>query len=167
MATITLSRFSKSPPNGPSKLSKILHHLNQQPRLQLKKVANFKVLWRAQKCSSDIRRFVRDTLPRIRYANPTMPIEADRVWKKETDSNIQLVLESGKTSTIKMDGLSSSAILKQLMLAAGGDNWVEYEENRRAQGLHSALGPDKKLTASIQPVTPTRSASSRKIRASA
>lgn len=66
-----------------------------------------------------------------------------------------------------MDGLSSSAILKQLMLAAGGDNWVEYEENRRAQGLHSALGPDKKLTASIQPVTPTRSASSRKIRASA
>lgn len=34
---------------------------------------------------------MRDTLPRIRYANPIMPIEADRVWKEEIDSSIQLV----------------------------------------------------------------------------
>jgi len=61
MATITLSRFSKAPPNGPSKLSKILDHLNQQPKLQLKNVASFKIQWEAQKSSSEVRYTVQST----------------------------------------------------------------------------------------------------------
>lgn len=115
-----------------------------------------------------------------------MPIEADRIWKEEIDSSIQLVFgmsivyavivlyskwfkkcyysESGQTSTIKMDDLSSSAILTQLMLAAGGDNWVEYENRKKSD---SVPAPEKRSTASIRRAKSTKSAASHEARASA
>jgi len=63
-----------------------------------------------------------------------------------------------------MDNLSSSAILTQLMLAAGGDNWVEYENRQKS---NSAPDPEKSPTASFQPAKSTKSAASHVARAQA
>ena len=63
-----------------------------------------------------------------------------------------------------MDDLSSSAILTQLMLAAGGDNWVEYENRKKSD---SVPAPEKRPTASVRPAKSIKSVASHKARVSA
>lgn len=48
MATAAVSRSAKALKHGPSKLSQVLERLNQQPKLQLQGVANFKIRWSAK-----------------------------------------------------------------------------------------------------------------------
>jgi len=87
---------------------------------------------------------VKDALPRIQWANPSLQVEVDKVWKAEgpVKQNIQLTFASGKTRTIEMDNKWSTAIIRELMEAAGGDPWREYKKLRTAEGLSLLPGEE-------------------------
>ncbi|KAF9446773.1 hypothetical protein P691DRAFT_653951, partial [Macrolepiota fuliginosa MF-IS2] len=132
-----VSRSTKALKQGPTQLSQVLNRLNQQPKLQLQAVTNVKVRWSAKNNSYGARYFVKDALPRIRWANPSLEIEVDKVWQAEgtVKQNIELTFSSGNTRTIEMDNKWSTAIIREIMEAAGGDPWREYKKQRTAEGL--------------------------------
>ncbi|KAF5356217.1 hypothetical protein D9756_004328 [Leucocoprinus leucothites] len=171
MATIALPRYTKTLPTGPSRLSKILDHLNQQPRLQLPNVTNLKIELRAKDGGSGPRHFVKNALPRIRYANPSLTIEAEKVWTGKVKPRIELTFSSGETQTIPMKSKSPSVILQQLMDIAGGDPWLQYKRKRQEEGLPLFTAPEgpnplvnrpqdppteKKARAPVTPIKPPK-----------
>jgi small subunit ribosomal protein S25 len=102
---------------GPSHLSRILAHLTKQPRLELnselKKLRlsyKFKngdfgarsclsTFHRISKLNANDRYFAKEELPRIRYANPTLPIEVDKLnpsCPKNKSKEPSLILEFGE-----------------------------------------------------------------------
>jgi len=89
------------------------------------------------------RHFVKEDLPRIRYANPTIDIKVNKLPKVPGESwepKMELKLRGGQTKTINLDGKWSTSIFEELMSIAGGEHWQEWKKERLAQGLPAIEG---------------------------
>ncbi|KZT24717.1 hypothetical protein NEOLEDRAFT_1027597, partial [Neolentinus lepideus HHB14362 ss-1] len=123
---------------GPSRLSKILAQLRRPPRLVLEDVRSLTMTYAQRNDHFGARHFVKEDLPRIRYANPTIDIKVNKLPKIPGESwepKMELKLRGGQTKTINLDGKWSTSIFEELMSIAGGEHWQEWKKERLAQGL--------------------------------
>ncbi|THH14059.1 hypothetical protein EW146_g6238 [Bondarzewia mesenterica] len=132
-----MPRKAKSIP-GPSRLSKILLQLNKAPKPNLVGLKSLKLTLAAKNDHFGARHFLKEDMPRIRYTNPNLNIEVNRLPKaKEETWKPEMMLEfrNGKTQTLNLDKKWSWNIFKDLMEAAGGTSWARWKAEREAAGL--------------------------------
>ncbi|KAH9982046.1 hypothetical protein BGW80DRAFT_1261210 [Lactifluus volemus] len=123
---------------GPSHLSRILQNLNKAPRPTLVGVKEITLTLAQRNDHFGARHFMKEDLPRIRYANPNigirvnkLPKTSDEAWKPE------LVLEfsDGRKQNFNLHNMWSSKIFQELMDTAGGDSWTRWKSERVEAGL--------------------------------
>ncbi|GJE99759.1 hypothetical protein PsYK624_160300 [Phanerochaete sordida] len=122
----------------PSRLSEILAHLRKEPRPQMRELKSLKITYAYRNDHWGARHFVKDELPRIRYANPRMDIQVNKLPKTPQDNfkpEVTLELRDGSTRTLDVDGKWSSTIFTELMDIGGGPGWAKWKEDRAAAGL--------------------------------
>ncbi|TFK47918.1 hypothetical protein OE88DRAFT_1685060 [Heliocybe sulcata] len=123
---------------GPSPLSQVLARLRRPPRLVLDDVRSLSMTYAQRNDHFGARHFVKDDLPRIRYANPALDITVNKLPKLPGDDwepKMELNMRGGQTTTISMGGKWSTSIFEELMNAAGGEPWQQWKKERLAQGL--------------------------------
>ncbi|KAK7041790.1 hypothetical protein VNI00_009079 [Paramarasmius palmivorus] len=142
MARIKILKALKEP----TRLQKILEHLHATPKLTLVGLRSLKLSYAYRNDHFGARHFVKDELPRIQFANPSLTVEVDKapklreeMWKPE----MEVVFENGTTKTIDMNGKWSTRILKELMEVAGGDPWRRWERAAERQGIPVIPGAEK------------------------
>ncbi|CCM06487.1 uncharacterized protein FIBRA_08756 [Fibroporia radiculosa] len=123
---------------GPSRLSKIIENLTRAPRPQLNSVKSLKVTLASRNDHFGARHFVKEDLPRIRYVNPALDIQVNKLPKSLQDSwQPEMIVEfrDGSTQTLNMNQKWSSAIFQELMDLGGGAPWQRWKKERIAAGL--------------------------------
>ncbi|KIJ58722.1 hypothetical protein HYDPIDRAFT_102069 [Hydnomerulius pinastri MD-312] len=146
----------------PSELSRVLEHLNTGPRLALNGLRRISLTLAARNDHMGARHFVKEELPRIRWANPLLDIEVNKVQKKREDvlkPEAQLEFQDGTKSTIDMSNKWSTTIAKELMDLAGGDPWKAYKAATLAAGQPLLPGEEKERLASLAKSRKTNNAS--------
>ncbi|KII94449.1 hypothetical protein PLICRDRAFT_101265 [Plicaturopsis crispa FD-325 SS-3] len=129
---------------GPSRLSTILQQLDSPPKLKLLRLKSLKLKYSPNYDHFGARRFVKDELPKIQWANPNVGIEIERKrWSKEDPwrPEIRLTYDNGNEQVVDMGMKRSSAILKELMDAAGDSEWKRWHADSVAQGHASVTSP--------------------------
>ncbi|GBE78617.1 hypothetical protein BKA93DRAFT_739476 [Sparassis latifolia] len=123
---------------GPSKLSKILANLKQEPHPQLLNIRALRLTLAARNDHFGARHFVKEDLPRIRYHNAAVDIEVNKMAKSREDAwKPEMVVEfaDGRSQTLDLDKKWSSTILQELLDLAGGPIWSRWKKQRAAAGL--------------------------------
>ncbi|KAI0063064.1 hypothetical protein BV25DRAFT_1802657 [Artomyces pyxidatus] len=123
---------------GPSRLSQIMAHLSKAPRPQLAGVKSLKLTLALRNDHFGARHFLKEDMPRIRYANPKVDIAVTKLPKtKEETWKPELVLEfsDGRTQTMSLHDKWSTNIFTELMETAGGPSWARWKAERKAAGL--------------------------------
>ncbi|KAN0138627.1 hypothetical protein V8E53_003615 [Lactarius tabidus] len=132
------------PPLGPSRLSKILQNLNRAPRPVLVGVKSITLTLAQRNDHFGARHFLKEDMPRIRFANPKVDIRVNKlpktveeVWKPE------LVLEfsDGRKQVFDIHNKWSSGIFEEVMESAGGNSWARWKTERAENGLPIVDGP--------------------------
>ncbi|KAJ4485348.1 hypothetical protein J3R30DRAFT_3438960 [Lentinula aciculospora] len=133
-------------PVGPSRLSKVLDILKSEPKLSLSGVRSLRLSYAYKNDHFGARHFVKEELPRIRYANPNLKVEVEKVpkakeehWKPE----MELQLDNGSIKTINMHDKWSTTILQELLDISGGEPWRKWKRTRSERGLPLLAGDDK------------------------
>ncbi|KAF8898331.1 hypothetical protein BD779DRAFT_1483386 [Infundibulicybe gibba] len=140
-----MARKVKSIP-GVSHLGKILTNLNSAPKLSLSNLKSLKLTLAFQNDHFGARHFVKEQLPRIRYANPGLEIQVDKVQKTAEDKwrpEMELEFADGQQHTLDMHEKWSTVILKELMEMAGGDPWKQWKAEATSRGLAVIPGEEK------------------------
>ncbi|KAJ3833989.1 hypothetical protein EV361DRAFT_921504 [Lentinula raphanica] len=140
-------------PVGPSHLSKVLDRLTLQPKLSLFGVRSLKLSYAYRNDHFGARHFVKKELPRIRYANPNLKVEVDKVLKTKEEQwkpEMELQLDNGTTRVINMHDKWSTTILQELLDLSGGDPWKKWKHTRTERGL-SLLPEDEAAAAYVPP----------------
>ncbi|TFK71728.1 hypothetical protein BDN72DRAFT_837307 [Pluteus cervinus] len=130
---------------GPSRLSKILTHLEASPRLALPQLKALRVSLAFQNDHFGARHFVKEQLPRIRWANPTLDIQVERALKTEKQQwkpEMELVFTNGQQKTIDIHEKWSTTIVKELMEVAGGDPWKKWKAEALLAGTPVVPGEE-------------------------
>ncbi|KAH9920338.1 uncharacterized protein B0H18DRAFT_957159 [Fomitopsis serialis] len=125
-------------PLGPSRLSKVLDILKKEPRPQLDTVKSLRLTLAFRNDHFGARHFVKEDLRRIRFVNPNMDIQVNKVPKTPEEQwppELQVEFHNGTTQTINMDKKWSSSIFQELMDLAGGTPWQRWKKKRTAAGL--------------------------------
>ncbi|KAI0935604.1 hypothetical protein AcV5_003984 [Taiwanofungus camphoratus] len=133
----TMPRKPKTIP-GPSRLSKILANLTKEPRPRLPSIKSLKLTLALRNDHFGARHFVKEDLPRIRYANPAIDIQVNRLPKSREDTwqpEMVMEFEDGATRTLNLNQKLSSTIFQELMDMAGGSPWQKWKKERSAAGL--------------------------------
>ncbi|KAG2030052.1 hypothetical protein BDR03DRAFT_1096129 [Suillus americanus] len=169
---------------GPSRLSVILKELNEEPRLSLTGLRGISLKLAARNDHFGARHFVKEELRRIRYANPQLNVEVNKLpkplqenWTPEmvvefgnSISSVEIHVltrffvpfttvpikctEDGAKTTIDISNKWSTSITKELMDLAGGDRWKEYKATAQAAGLPILPGEEKERLAAAKKRTP-------------
>ncbi|KAI0369860.1 hypothetical protein BV20DRAFT_967190 [Pilatotrama ljubarskyi] len=129
---------------GPSRLSVILARLTQEPRPHLPNLKSLRLVYAYRNDHFGARHFVKEDLPRIRYANPTVDIQVDKKLKtKEETWKPEMVVElkNGTTHKLNLDGKWSTAIFHELMDLSAGPWWQKYKKERAASGEPAVPSP--------------------------
>ncbi|KAF8885259.1 hypothetical protein CPB84DRAFT_1634434, partial [Gymnopilus junonius] len=122
---------------GIHKLTKLLAHLNTSPKLSLTGVKRLRLSLASQNDHFGARHFVKEDLPRIRWANPTLDIEVRREIKtpqEQWKAQMEVELPNGTVQRIDMQDKWSTTILKELMDLAGGDPWKRHVQECQKAG---------------------------------
>ncbi|KAF9042124.1 hypothetical protein BJ165DRAFT_1315982, partial [Panaeolus papilionaceus] len=130
------------------KLSKLLTHLKSSPKLTLNGVKALRLSYAFQNDHFGARHFVANDLPRIRYANPDLQVQVDRVRKTKEDNwaaAMELEFNDGKTHKVDISDKWSTSILKEIMEKAGGDPWKTHVAESKAAGLPVLPGEETYL----------------------
>jgi len=128
---------SKPPLPGPSRLSGILKNLNRAPKPSLPSLKGLNMTLAAKNDDFGARRFLKEDVPRIRYANQELNIRVNSIPKSEDDTwkaEMTLEFKDGKTQSVNMSAKWSTSIYEELMDSAGGDRWQRYKEEREVAG---------------------------------
>ncbi|KAF4584534.1 hypothetical protein EYR40_004530 [Pleurotus pulmonarius] len=140
-----MARKPKTIP-GPSRLSKILANLNATPRLELSNLQSMKLTLASKNDHFGARHFLKEELPRIRWANPTLEIEVEKVpksikeaWKPE----LELRFTNGQAQTLDLHGKWSTTIVRELMDTAGARSWFAWKEESAATGSPLLRGEER------------------------
>jgi len=128
---------------GTVRLVKLLTHLNASPKLTLSGLKKLRLSYAMENDHFGARHFVRQNLPKIRFDNPNLDIEVERVKKTKEERwrpEMELEFEDGKTTMLNLHNKWSTTILKELMTVAGGDPWKKYVAASTAAGLPAVVG---------------------------
>ncbi|KAJ6614923.1 hypothetical protein B0H10DRAFT_2043216 [Mycena sp. CBHHK59/15] len=128
----------KQLPSGPSALAQLLAHLRAPPKLTLPQIASLRLTLAARNDHFGARHFLKEQLPRIRYANPELPIEVQKRTKRSADDwrpEIELRFRDGKSHTLNLHAKWSSAILRELMDTAGSAAWTRWKDEAARTGV--------------------------------
>jgi len=121
-------------------------------------------VWTAHSTEYIHSHFLKEDLPRIRYANPKLDIQVnklvkskDETWSPElvlefgsslfpTDSCVSVLIFSfhladGRKQNFNLHNKWSSAIFQELMDTAGGNSWTRWKTERAEAGLPVVDGP--------------------------
>ncbi|KAH9064948.1 hypothetical protein EDB87DRAFT_1596599 [Lactarius vividus] len=129
---------------GPSHLSKILQNLNRAPRPTLAGVKSITLTLAQRNDHFGARHFLKEEMPRIRYANPKIDIQVNKLPKaKEEAWKPELVLEfsDGRKQDVDIHNKWSSRIFEEIMDLAGGNSWTRWKTERIEKGLPIVDGP--------------------------
>jgi len=133
---------------GPSRLSKILESLTKSPRPYMSNLKALKVTLAVRNDHFGARHFLKNDLPRIRYANPALEIEVNKKAKTPADHwkpEMTLEFRDGSTQTLNLDKKWSSTIFEEVMDLAGGSPWERWKRERKAAGLPVVDVPEPKV----------------------
>ncbi|KAF8641541.1 hypothetical protein AX16_009918 [Volvariella volvacea WC 439] len=128
-----MSRKAKLAQAGPSRLSTILAHLNASPQLSLPHVKALRLSLAYKNDHFGARHFVKEDLPRIRFANPNLEIQVDRVKKSANEHwrpVMEIVTNTGSSHVINMEEKWSTTITRELMDLGGGSQWATWKADR-------------------------------------
>ncbi|KAG6830853.1 hypothetical protein H0H87_006913 [Tephrocybe sp. NHM501043] len=129
----------------PSHLAKVLAGLKANPRLEFSGLKSLKLSLAFQNDHFGARHFVKEHLPRIRYANPNLDIQVEK-WRKTKEEvwrpEMELEFANGKHETIDMNEKWSTTILKELMEVAGGEPWAKWKLEALAAGIPVVPGEE-------------------------
>ncbi|KAF9073980.1 hypothetical protein BDP27DRAFT_1390739 [Rhodocollybia butyracea] len=133
-------------PVGPSHLSKVLSHIKSEPKLSLFGVRSIKLSYAFRNDHFGARHFVKEELPRIKYANPHLKIELDRPLKTKDDHwkpEMELQLDNGSRKIISMQDKWSTTILQELLELSGGEPWKKWQRTASTRGVPLLPGVEK------------------------
>ncbi|KLO17531.1 hypothetical protein SCHPADRAFT_846291 [Schizopora paradoxa] len=146
---------------GPSRLSGILKNLNGSPKPSLPSLKGLTVTLAVKNDDFGAQHFLKDDIPKIRYANQDLNIHINRVPKSADGSHkpeMKLDFKDGKTQDIDMHLKWSTSIFEELMDSAGGDRWQRYKDERNAAGQTPTIPKVKLRNPRVRGVmTPSRS----------
>ncbi|KAI6043789.1 hypothetical protein EDC04DRAFT_2599885 [Pisolithus marmoratus] len=152
-------------PIPPSPLSKVLQNLNTGPRLALDRNLRAIRLRMVKDTHVGARHFVKEELPRIRWANPVLDIQVvkagsakaqilegqgeqqDEVTRDVVRPAMEVEYENGTIKTIDMSHKWSTTITKELMDVAGGDAWKAYRTAALTAGHPLLPGEERERVA--------------------
>ncbi|KAI0044059.1 hypothetical protein FA95DRAFT_1608845 [Auriscalpium vulgare] len=146
---------------GPSRLSKVMAQLNKAPRPQLVGLQSLKLTLAFRNDHWGARHFLKEDLPRIRYANPKLDIQVTRKikTKEETwDPELVLQFKDGVTKSVPLQGKWSSKIFQEVMETAGGATWARWKTERAAAGLPIVDEPPVRARPSLSKTSASASA---------
>jgi len=129
---------------GPSRLSQILLNLNKAPRPTLVGVRSITLTLAQRNDHFGARHFLKEDLPRIRYANPKIDIQVNKLPKTRDETwEPELVLEfsDGKKQSFNLHNKWSSKIFQEVMDSVGGNSWTRWKAERVEAGLPIVDGP--------------------------
>ncbi|KAF9007932.1 hypothetical protein BDQ17DRAFT_1407195 [Cyathus striatus] len=147
-------KAAKVAKDGPSHLARVLEQLNAEPSLIVSpKVKSLKVSWAPEGRIASAKVFVKNDLPRIRWANPNLEIKCERLENPKLEARaptLSLEFVDGTTETLRMGRYSSRLITEKFMDLAGAPTWTKYKSQRIAAGLpiipqgpETAVEPEK------------------------
>ncbi|CAK5269776.1 unnamed protein product [Mycena citricolor] len=114
---------------APSRLSAIVNNLRAQPRLTLPQLSSLRLTLASRNDHFGARHFLKEQLPRIRFANPDLDIKVRKLIKRPQDEwrpEIELSFRDGKTQTMNLHAQWSTSIVRSLMDAAGSPAWFRW-----------------------------------------
>ncbi|EJD04502.1 uncharacterized protein FOMMEDRAFT_83782 [Fomitiporia mediterranea MF3/22] len=139
---------------GPSRLSQILKSLNQSPKPQLPPLKSLKLTLASRNDHFGARHFIKEDLPRIRYANPDLAIQIEKIPRSLGDkwpAELLLEFKNGTKSTLNVSDKWSTAIFEDLMSRAGGERWQAFKAERRVAGKEPVIPTPKVRSAQVPP----------------
>ncbi|THH30401.1 hypothetical protein EUX98_g3800 [Antrodiella citrinella] len=139
---------------GPSNLSKVLESLTKGPKPDMAKLKLLKLTYATRNDHFGARHFAKNDLPRIRYANPSVTIEVNKLQKTKEESwkpEMVVELKDGTSRTLDLDKKWSSTIFEELMDLAGGHPWERWKRERIAAGLPFVDRPEPKSKSTPTP----------------
>ncbi|KAJ7127191.1 hypothetical protein C8R44DRAFT_668218 [Mycena epipterygia] len=125
-------------PSGPSTLARLVAHLKAPPKLTLPYLSSLRLTLAARNDHFGARHFLKEQLPRIRYANPNLDIHVRKMTKRPTDHwrpELELSFHDGKSQTLNLHGNWSTAIVRKLMDSAGSPTWARWKAEAARSGL--------------------------------
>ncbi|PIL30775.1 hypothetical protein GSI_06943 [Ganoderma sinense ZZ0214-1] len=135
---------------GPSRLSRVLAHLTQEPRPFLPNLKSLKLTYAYRNDHFGARHFVKEDLPRIQYANPAVNIQVNKLDRTKIDSwKPEMIVETknGVTHKVNMEGKWSTAIYNELMELTAGSWWQKWKQQESSAGhLATRIPPPPKKT---------------------
>jgi len=133
-----MASAAKAAARGPSKLSTILAQLNAAPQLNLSGVKSLRLTYAFRNDHWGARHFAKEHLPRIRWANPQLDIQVEKVLKtadQQWRPELVVERESGPAHVINLNHKWSSEIVRELMDLGGGAQWAQWKTEAAAAGL--------------------------------
>ncbi|KAJ7219974.1 hypothetical protein GGX14DRAFT_584885 [Mycena pura] len=125
-------------PTGPSALSRLVAHLKAPPKLSLPHIRSLRLTLAARNDHFGARYFLKEQLPRIRYANPDLEIHVRKMAKRPKDEwrpELQLSFHDGKTQSMNLHAKWSSTIVRELMDTAGSLAWARWKTEAERSGV--------------------------------
>ncbi|KIM39125.1 hypothetical protein M413DRAFT_37241, partial [Hebeloma cylindrosporum] len=119
-------------------LQKLLTHLKAPPKLVLTGVKTLRLSLASKNDHFGARHFLKEDLPRIRFANPNLDIQVKQVPKTEKEQwrpELEVELVNGKIEALDLQDKWSTTILKELMDLAGGDPWKQHVAEATRTGV--------------------------------
>ncbi|KAJ7052534.1 hypothetical protein C8F01DRAFT_570171 [Mycena amicta] len=124
-------------PTGPSALSQLVAHLRAPPRLALPQITSLRLTLAARNDHFGARHFLKEQLPRIRFANPDLSIHVRKFnkhlahdWRPE----IQLSFKDGTTQTLGLHGKWSTTIVREVMDLGASPAWARWKAEATRTG---------------------------------
>ncbi|KAE9402006.1 hypothetical protein BT96DRAFT_879857 [Gymnopus androsaceus JB14] len=139
-------------PVGPSHLTKVLKVLKAEPKLSLSGVRTLKLSYAFRNDHFGARHFAKEELPRIKYANPNLQVEVEKVIKTKEDHwrpEMELHFNNGAVKAIDMHDKWSTTILHELLETSGGEPWRRWKASASKSGV--PLFPGEEQAAAYVP----------------
>ncbi|KAJ6544855.1 hypothetical protein DFH09DRAFT_990443 [Mycena vulgaris] len=154
-----MARGKRILPSGPSRLSLLVAHLKAPPKLTLPYISSLRLTLASRNDHFGARHFLKEQLPRIRYANPDLDIEVRKIPKRPKDEwrpELKLSFYDGNTQTLNLHARWSTAIVRELMDSAGSPAWARWKAEVARSGLPLVPGAEPEAGEIIPVPTPPR-----------
>ncbi|KAJ7475651.1 hypothetical protein FB451DRAFT_975268, partial [Mycena latifolia] len=133
-----MPRGKRLTPSGLSTLALLVSHLKAPPKLALPSLTSLRLTLASRNDHFGARHFLKEQLPRIRYANPDLDIHVRKLTKRPKDEwrpELQLSFYDGRTQTLNLHARWSTAIVRELMDSAGSPAWVRWKAEAARAGV--------------------------------
>jgi len=133
-----MARGAKRLPRGPSDLSRLVAHLKAPPKLSLPSINSLRLTLAARNDHFGARHFLKEQLPRIRFANPDLDIQVRKMTKGIKDEwrpELELSFRDGQTQTLNLHGKWSTAIVRELMDSVATPSWERWKAEAARAGV--------------------------------